>query len=196
MARVKEFDRETALQAAIATFAAHGYEGTSVDALMRSMKIGRQSMYDTFGDKKQLYLAALRKYGQDSFDQTLALLESGGSPLAGIEAVLVDYARRPRKRELACLGVGSVCEFGRSDGDIAAINDELGRQLEKAFEQKVAAAIAAGEVDEEVNPKDAARYLSVALCGIKVAAEAGTSPAHLTSVAKMTLRSLGVLRSG
>ena len=40
----------------------HGYEATSTDDLLREMGIGRQSMYDAFGDKHRLYLEALQLY--------------------------------------------------------------------------------------------------------------------------------------
>lgn len=191
MARVKEFDREAALQAAIVTFAARGFEGTSTDELLRAMQIGRQSMYDTFGDKRQLYLAALRKYGSDSLAAMLALLEGAASPLAGIEAVLLDFARHPRRLGTSsCLGVSSICEFGRTDPDVSAINDEFGKLLEKAFERQVRAAIEEGAVDETLNAREVARYLSITLCGMKVGAEAGGSPVHLTSVARLALRTL------
>jgi len=191
MARVKEFDREAALQAAIVTFATRGFEGTSTDDLLQAMQIGRQSMYDTFGDKRQLYLAALRRYGTSSTAEVIAILERGRSPLAGIEAVLLDFARNPRRLgSPSCLGVNSICEFGRTDADVAAINDECGKEIEKALERKLRAAIEAGEVDEAINPRDAARYLSLTICGMKVGAEAGSSSAHLVGVARMALRAL------
>jgi hypothetical protein len=47
MARPKEFERDTALDDAIAIFCDHGYEGTSTDALLGKMGISRQSLYDT-----------------------------------------------------------------------------------------------------------------------------------------------------
>lgn len=193
---MKEFDRSAALQAAIATFAERGFEGTSTDALLGAMQIGRQSMYDTFGDKRQLYLAALRQYGTDSFEAVLRLLERASSPLAGIEAMLMDFARNPRRLGMtSCLGVSSICEFGRSDVDVSAINDEQGKALEKAFERRVRAAMDAGEVDDVLEPRDVARWLSTTLCGMKVAAAGGSSPAQLTSVARLALRTLAPGRS-
>ena len=191
MARAKEFDRETALQAAIVTFAARGFAGTSTDELLRAMQIGRQSLYDTFGDKRQLYLAALQRYGEDSVQAIVELLAKAPSPFAGLEAVLLDFARTPRRLGTAsCLGVSSTCEFGRSDAEVCAINDEFGKQLERAFEQQVRAAQQAGEVDTDLSPREAARFLSTTLCGMKVGAEGGTTPAQLTSTAKLALRSL------
>jgi AcrR family transcriptional regulator len=54
MARPKEFDEEQVLDAAITVFREHGFEGTSAEMLVRALGIGRQSLYDTFGDKWQL----------------------------------------------------------------------------------------------------------------------------------------------
>lgn len=191
MARVKEFDQAEALEAAIATFAARGYEGTSTDDLLRAMQIGRQSLYDTFGDKRQLYLRALRQYGSESVAAMIALLERTSSPLGGIEAVLLDFARRPRRLGASsCLGVNSICEFGRSDPAVAAINDEFSQVLEQAFAKQVRAAIQAGEVDARLDAREVARYLGVTLCGMKVSAEAGATPVELASVARLALRSL------
>ena len=62
MARTKEFDKELALNAAIRVFREHGFDGTSTDMLVREMKIGRQSLYDTFGDKWKLYCLAVERY--------------------------------------------------------------------------------------------------------------------------------------
>jgi TetR/AcrR family transcriptional repressor of nem operon len=56
MARPKEFVEEQALDAAIEVFREHGFEGTSAEMLVRAMRIGRQSLYDTFGDKWEIYL--------------------------------------------------------------------------------------------------------------------------------------------
>src|SRR2546423_4201723 len=62
MARHKEFDRDEALQKAMEVFWSHGYEAASIQELVKQMGINRQSLYDTFGDKHALYLAALDRY--------------------------------------------------------------------------------------------------------------------------------------
>jgi len=57
MARPKAFIEEQALDAAINVFREHGFEGTSAEMLVRALKIGRQSLYDTFGDKWKIFFA-------------------------------------------------------------------------------------------------------------------------------------------
>src|ERR1700712_4389431 len=120
MARPKEFEREAVLKKAIKLFADHGYEGTSTEALLRGMGISRQSLYDTFGDKRRLYLAALQYYNAESVADILGNLNTAASPLQGIEAALLAFATETRHgAPLGCLGVSAVCEFGRSDPEVS-----------------------------------------------------------------------------
>ena len=51
-----------------------GYEHTSLDVLMREMGIARQSLYDTFGDKRALYLQALTQYRDNDHARLRRLL--------------------------------------------------------------------------------------------------------------------------
>jgi TetR/AcrR family transcriptional repressor of nem operon len=62
MARTKEFDKERALASAMDVFWRSGYENTSMEDLMGEMGIAKQSLYDTFGDKRALYLKAMAFY--------------------------------------------------------------------------------------------------------------------------------------
>ena len=87
MARHKEFDRETAIDAAIAVFREHGYEGTSTGMLVEGMSIGRQSLYDTFGDKWQLYQAALQRYSAAETSEHATALGPG------VRELLTEFAQ-------------------------------------------------------------------------------------------------------
>src|SRR5258706_13746507 len=102
MARTREFDADVALDAAIGVFREHGFEGSSAQMLVDAMGIGRQSLYDTFGDKWQLYRSAVRRYGMSECAAHLEALRSGVRAIDGINAMLrrvVETADQP------CLGV-------------------------------------------------------------------------------------------
>ena len=71
MVRPKE-DRDAAVATAMSVFWAKGYAATSTDDLLRAMTIGRQSMYDTFGDKRRLYVEALERYSRRGLPNTYA----------------------------------------------------------------------------------------------------------------------------
>src|SRR5246127_5397194 len=89
MARPKEFDRDVAVERAMSVFWSKGYAATSTDDLLQAMKIGRQSMYDTFGDKRRLYVEALERYQRERVAENIRRLRSTASPLAGIEALVI-----------------------------------------------------------------------------------------------------------
>jgi AcrR family transcriptional regulator len=159
--------------------------------VLQAMGISRQSMYDTFGDKRRLYLEALERYSGHSVTQILASLQSAASPLAGIEAALVDFASRPQSvASLGCLGVSSVCEFGVSDDEVSQVNQAASKRLASAFERVVAEGQQAGEIDAALKPRAAVQFILAMLTGMKVAARGGASIATLREMARVALRSL------
>jgi len=191
MARPKEFDRDEALQRAIGVFCTKGYAATSTDELMHAMKIGRQSMYDTYGDKRQLYLEAYRRYLADSIDEQISHLKASASPLAGIENMFLAFAARTeREGIIGCMGINAVCEFGLSDPEITALGNAEGARLITALEEALGQAKAKHEISKMVKEPTAALFLITTLSGIKVAAKAGTDRHALTSIAHFALRSL------
>src|ERR1700721_991383 len=95
MARPKEFDRDRALKKAMDVFWQQGYEATSTDDLVRAIGIGRQSMYDTFGDKHQLYVEALRLYEANTGAALFKRLYEASSPFVAICDYILSIAAGP-----------------------------------------------------------------------------------------------------
>ncbi|MBX5158565.1 MULTISPECIES: TetR/AcrR family transcriptional regulator [unclassified Rhizobium] len=191
MARHKEFDRNIALHAAIGVFSEHGYEGTSTEKLLTAMKISRQSMYDTFGDKRGLYLEALTRYNTESTGKIMADLHREGRPIEALEGALVAFASRPAaEARRGCLGVSAICEFGRTDAKIAALTDSAGHALHSAIESLLDEAQRAGELGTDIDIADAIQFLGSALSGMKISARNGASPDILRGIARMAIRSL------
>ena len=62
MVRQREFDEEKALDDAMVLFWEKGYRATTLSDLTAKMGIQRPSLYSAFGDKEELFEAALRKY--------------------------------------------------------------------------------------------------------------------------------------
>jgi TetR/AcrR family transcriptional repressor of nem operon len=187
MARTKEFDRQQVLAAALAVFREHGFEGTSAGMLTEAMKIGRQSLYDTFGDKWRLYCEALTSYvGAETSAHISAL---NGQPRAadGLRAMIdrtVATAHSP------CLGIGSICEFGESRKELCDIRSVAGTRLRAAMVRTLRAAQADGDVARELDPEDLVDFLVGSITGIRVAARAGAGTARLRAMGDLALRAL------
>jgi TetR/AcrR family transcriptional regulator, transcriptional repressor for nem operon len=191
VARPKEFDRDTALQSAIGVFCEHGFEGTSTEALLRAMGISRQSMYDTFGDKRQLYLEALQHYNTAGVADLIDALGGASSPLGGLETALLGFASKPAANAaLGCMGVGAICEFGGSDPKVTLLTETSGRSLLAALVRVIAEAKRAGEIGADVQVRPAAQFMASTIFGLKVSARGGASPETLRGIARMAMRSL------
>ncbi|UUZ82043.1 TetR/AcrR family transcriptional regulator [Paenibacillus sp. P26] len=79
MGRNKEFDTTLVLHKAMEVFGEYGYDGTSLQELLAKLGIARQSLYDTYGTKRELFLSALKSYIKQKTDDVIALLEAPGS---------------------------------------------------------------------------------------------------------------------
>ncbi|WP_377703187.1 TetR/AcrR family transcriptional regulator [Pseudoduganella sp. UC29_71] len=190
MARPKAFDRDTALLRAIALFRNKGYAGASTDELLGAMGIGRQSMYDTFGDKRGLYLAALERYNTDNVAAFVQDLDAGGTPLRGLEGALRGFAHRAGAAAEGCMGIGAVLEFGLSDAEVTALTGSSSGTLLAALERQLRSAAAAGEVAPDLDVQAAAAFIASALAGMRVAARGGASVAALEQTARFTVQAL------
>jgi TetR/AcrR family transcriptional regulator, transcriptional repressor for nem operon len=191
MARPKEFDRGIAVERAMSVFWSKGYAATSTDDLLLAMKIGRQSMYDTFGDKRRLYVEALERYQLDSVAGHIKRLRSIASPLAGIEALLIGVISSNRAtREKGCMGVGAICEFGSADAELAELRVKSGGLLHKALVERLQDARAAGEIGETVDIERAARFVETTMLGLQVAAKAGESARTLRDTVAFAIAGL------
>jgi AcrR family transcriptional regulator len=184
MARPREFDREVALERATGVFWAKGYAATSTDDLLDAMGIGRQSLYNAFGDKRALYLEALERYQRATTSGHLQRLKAPASPLAGVDALLLGLiARDARERAMGCMGVGAVSEFGAGDAALAELRARAGRPLFSGLVERLREGQARGEIDPTMNVEDAARFIQVTMTGLQLAARSGASAAALRSLA-------------
>ncbi|RYG57303.1 TetR/AcrR family transcriptional regulator [bacterium] len=191
MARPKAFNRDAALQAAMALFWKQGYEATSTDDLLKAMGIGRQSLYDTFGDKHRLYLEALELYNSSRVAEHGANHSDDASPLAALEAILFAIADAdPAAHAIGCMGINAICEFGQSDPAVAAISHGSNEQMLTTLEGILRAAKAKGEVAANLDEKQAAQFISAILAGMKVREKAGDDTQQLRAVATFALDSL------
>ncbi|WP_323992002.1 TetR/AcrR family transcriptional regulator [Nguyenibacter sp. L1] len=187
MARPQQFDRDQVLDAAVAVFRQHGFEGSSAAALVSAMGIGRQSLYNSFGDKWQLYQEAVRRYAAAETEAHLAALRRGPRAVDGIRHFLERVVETARE---TCLGVSSICEFGTSRTDLAKIHECFGRVLRDALMARMRQAQCEGDLSSAIDTGEAAAFLIATVAGIRVSARGGADRATLAAVARAALRGL------
>jgi TetR/AcrR family transcriptional repressor of nem operon len=192
VARPREFDRDVALDRAMALFWARGYEATSIEDLIARMGIQRGSLYATFGDKRALFLAALDRYERVVARQLFDALETPGSGLAAIHRFFRAkvVASLDRGRPPGCLVTNSVVELARRDrGAAARVGASLG-QLEDAFRRALARARAAGEIEPGRDLRALARFLTSSAQGLSVMARTCPERQVLEDIVEVVLAAL------
>ncbi len=191
MARPREFDREEVLRLAIQVFWEKGFGGASTDDLVRAMGIGRQSLYDTFGDKRSLFLQALAVYSADGVAAVVKKLRAGPNALRAIERVLLDMAEeRGKTRIFGCMGVNAICELAQTDPEVRSVIATSAMVLESALADVIEEGAASGELRSGIDARAAARFIAATLSGLKVQAKAGASTETLREIAAFACASL------
>lgn len=86
--RPRGFDERDALDRAIRVFRAKGYDGATIDDLVDGMGVGRPSLYSIFGDKRTIFLRALKSYAEEFGARAARALFSQQNLRASIAAFL------------------------------------------------------------------------------------------------------------
>lgn len=145
MGRPRAFDEDEAVRAAVGLFGSRSYDGVSVDDLVTHLGVHRNSLYKTFGSKRGLYLAALRRHLADDVRRLCDALAEAG-----------DVATALRLVTSADLGLLLLAAVERAQAD-----EEVAAEVEAALlavDQVIAGALAI--------PADLAAALTATALGI------------------------------
>lgn len=191
--RPREFDRATALTAAMEVFWEKGFQATSIDDLVARMGIGRQSLYNAFGDKEALMCAAIEHYQQTALQPLVEALEAPGSPRANLTRVLHKIAERfTDGQSRGCLLVNSAIEFAGADRTSPVLSAvQAGFKIvERTFRKTLARAVEAGELPANYLVAEQATFFAGAMQGMLLMAKTGATRAALKRVADGALSTL------
>jgi TetR/AcrR family transcriptional repressor of nem operon len=176
MPRAKAFDPDAALQKAMQVFWERGYEATSIEDLVQGMGINRFSLYSTFGDKHQLFVAVLERYCATVVADLMGELEHSAAGLAAIRRFftrLVEFFAAARGWR-GCLITNTAVELAPHDAQAAAKVQAYVVRLEEAFYRVLLQAQQARQLAASHACRDLARFLAGSALGLGVLAK--TSP--------------------
>lgn len=199
MGRPRAFDEAVVLQKALDCFWARGYEASSLDDLCCAMGISRSSFYQCFGNKHDLMLATLDRYGDVTLDQIATAFADSQDFRQALAAFL----------ELSVAGAGAAVDDGRGEAgrgcylgncaaELAAIDAQAARQLDRTF-TRIAEALASqirmaqgrGEIAAARDPVALARLLMAGMQGLRLVAKTHPDRAVLADIADGLLQAVG-----
>ncbi|MEL6107941.1 MAG: TetR/AcrR family transcriptional regulator [Planctomycetota bacterium] len=185
--RPREFDRDEALSRATEYFWEHGYDGSGMKDLLDSMGIARQSLYAAFGDKRSLFLEALKYYYSEHIAPLGARLNRNGSVVANFEAVFSKLGKD---------GIGGLergCFLANTAAELASEDDEIGKVIQRyltSLEKGIAKALRRGQEQGETRTDMTAESLAGNMVTtMQGAAVIGKLP-HGRKSARLALRAL------
>ena len=190
MARAKEFDRDVALERAMNLFWEQGYESASMRDLLSAMEIGRQSLYDTFGDKHSLFVASLEHYCEMGMSTIVARLSAADGGLRAIEEYFEGMARHmSEKPNRSCLVINTAVELAPHDPEVADVVNRFVESLHQGFVDALEVAVRDGEA--RVDDIDAtAWYLTNNAMGLGPLSKARIPYESLKSIPEAILKTI------
>jgi TetR/AcrR family transcriptional repressor of nem operon len=188
----KQFDVDEVLDKAMRAFWSRGYEATSMQALLKRMGINRGSLYATYRDKHELFLAALRKYAETVHHKRLAEFEARYGPLEAIRHAFLVFTAQASDKEgnCGCFLTNTALELAARDSDAGRIVAQAQKETEAWFARMIRKGKAEGDVAPHVKPGEAASALLALLIGLSVLARSRPEPALLQSIVDGAVRGL------
>jgi TetR/AcrR family transcriptional regulator, transcriptional repressor for nem operon len=186
--REKAFCPKEAREELARLFSTHGYGGTSMAQLTEATGVGKQSLYNTFGDKEAMYLEAVEcavaRFG--TVTRSMASSPSGRESLSVFFDHLVDLATSPDPAQQSCIVSAGLLEAIESPTVRLVLQAKW-----RATHELLRAAIERGQRDGSIVSKlpsaELADLLMSVMSGLRVAVRAEATRARVEATARLAL---------
>ena len=190
--RPREFDIDRALEAATQQFWAVGYEATSLQDLLKSMGLSKSSLYQTFGNKHELFIRCLDHYQQSMVDKLNEQLDSSDSVKQFIgnflEGVIAEAKNSSGRK--GCLLVNTANELSQRDADIAKAVTDGTVNVAKLFQQAIELGKQKKEINVDTSTEHLVNYLITSISGLRTMIKAGAETSTLKPVTDLIIKTL------
>lgn len=197
MARTKAFDTTAVLHRAMKAFGVHGYEGATLPDLLKELGIARQSLYDTYGTKRDLFIAAVKLYMDSKTEAMQGLLDEQGPALPMLEQafdVMIEALLDP---ELAreCFIISSAVEEASRDEELKQYLQQNQQQVESIFQILLERAVEQQELSDQANVTELAQFLAHERLALVFSARAGADEQRLRTAARLVFSLINAQRT-
>jgi len=191
MTRTKEFDPDVALEIAVEVFWRLGYEHTSLDTLMREMGISKQSLYDTFGDKRSIYFRAMSHYREQTNASLRDLFVTEKSVRKGFARLFQSIIRESKaQHERGCLLMNANLSRSIDDVEVKKFLRANQRDVERIFRTAFVEAKERGEIGSVKDPVTLSKFFVATIQGMRALARLNHDRNELAHIAAVALAAL------
>jgi TetR/AcrR family transcriptional regulator, transcriptional repressor for nem operon len=194
MGRGIEFDYDKAIDRATRVFWKTGYSNTSLRDLLRAMKIGEGSFYNTVKSKKNLYLECLKHYRATVINERHTALFSQKSAKLGVRALfktVLDQMDDPKRPGL-CLLAGSLSRDVLDEKDLREYIVGESAASGGSFIGLLKSAQESGELPKELDPTAVVQIILTYIQGMSRAAQISYDRQRIERQVEVLLKGLGL----
>jgi len=186
------FDRSLVMDQVTELFWKKGFSATSMQDLVDTTGLNRSSIYNTFGDKFQLFEEALKHYQVKQLEMTTNSLNNCSSPIASIRSlfhtILKNIEQDQDKR--GCMLSNCTAEMANSDAKVKDFLTRNRNRTVKIIQKHIEEAQKIGEIEITKDPYISALYLYTSLQGLQIAAMLYTDQSTLESLLERILENI------
>jgi len=195
MARKIAFDYDEALDAALALFWQRGYAQAGLRDLLKVMRIGEGSFYNSHKSKKQLYLACIERYERQIVARRMDALANAPTALEGIQAffaVVLDCLDDPATPSRLCMLAAMEAPDVLDDPDLRKRTERSLAELQSAMAGRLREDKEKGLLQPSLDPTMVASIIVIFLQGLWRVAMVSYDRANIEQQLGVLLHGVGV----
>jgi len=185
------FDKDEVIRKVTDLFWEKGYNGTSMQDLVDVTGLNRSSIYNTFGDKFQLFAESLKFYRSFQNDLLGKVRSTAKSPKAAIEMLFNGvWEQMNNAPEKGCYLSNCATELSNTDPRIFDFLSKNKQTMVDGFQSLIEDAQKLNEIDKDKNAEILANYLFSSLQGLRVTSMIDRDKGHIKGITDQILQAL------
>lgn len=197
MPRPRTFDEADVVARAREAFAETGFAGTSLDTLLEATGLARQSLYNAFGGKKELFMRAFLSDTAEAVEAAESIRHGSDSPVGRIRAQLVKVAVAHGAAEAPpSLFTKAAVELSARDPEVASTVAAAFAAMQQHYAACIAEAQEAGEVDGMADADALGAFFVALIEGMGTLGGSGVSRATLLAIGLTSLAAVPITELG
>jgi AcrR family transcriptional regulator len=181
--RPRSFDRDSALEQAMLAFWRHGYETTSIAELTSAMGITPPSLYTAFGDKKRLFVEAVKLYAGDQEAMARSIADAPSAYQAAKDMLIgAAKAFTAQATPSGCLLASATASGSAASADVQRAVADIRQGIAAMLRSRIERDIKTGALPERTDSVGLAGLVIAVIQGMSVLARDGANRAALLCV--------------
>lgn len=190
MARLLEFDEETAVRKATEVFWKKGYAQTSMRDLTDAMQINSSSLYNTIGDKQQLFAKCVRNYTEMRIKVVNERYRNSDSPLKTLQKLIREGAHTIINEPNVCFCLKATFEIGEESSEINEIARSYDTFTHQLLTELIEKAQGLGEIANNDRPDAIANTILAFFTGSYYSSVLHRDPKRILDMSEFLIQQL------